>query len=532
MKALDRDEADVAKIEKESENEKKEPIPVAHVASTDSARDAALENKADKMIHLLKDEAKGASTSTRMQKLARQLVAPPAETMKPIIQTFKKTIAKLEKLNKHDGDENRMVFCEEIAKDLESCQAPFKDHEGVTYKEHSASKCLGLRGPMDTDLKTDSAEECQTKCNDLGPECAGFLHMTSGADAGMCHFKKGGIKDIETSDMSTCYEKEDPRDPLVKKFISLNVWVLEQASIEIDWICQSGFRSTREENRVDSFRMVVQTYIDGLQCQPGDIPCPGGTISGEKPMCECKEKAASSPAPAAAQVAKCEMWDFVGLPNSDLMAIKMGPTTGTETTEVHTLGKSSNYKNWVLQTGTGMELTDGSQSGSEWDFVALPNSDLMGILMGPKTGSKKTEVHILSKSSNYAKFALHAATGLELTDGATEWDFAAMPNGDLMCIKMGPTTGSQKTEVHILSKSSNYAKFNLHTATGLEITKKQFWSFATLPNGDLMCIKKGPTTGTSTTEVHILSKSSNYKDWVLQTGTGLALTVKPPGTCS
>ena len=63
---------------------------------------------------ILKDEAKGASTSTRMQKIARQLVAPPAETMKPIIQTFKKTIAKLEKLNKHDGDENRMVFCEEI----------------------------------------------------------------------------------------------------------------------------------------------------------------------------------------------------------------------------------------------------------------------------------------------------------------------------------------------------------------------------------------------------------------------------------
>merc|ERR1719326_467353 len=179
------------------------------------------------------------------------------------------------------------------------------------------------------------------------------------------------------------------------------------------------------------------------------------------------------PAYATGIPVPCEMWDFVGLPNSDLMAIKMGPATGTKMTEVHTLGKSSNYKSWVLQTGTG----------------------------------------------------------LELTTGAIEWDFAAMPNGDLMSIKMGPTTGSKKTEVHILSKSSNYAKFVLHAATGLQLTNHESWSFATLPNGDLMCIKKGPTTGTKKTEVHVLSKSSNYKDWVLQTGTGLGLTVPPPGTC-
>jgi len=272
------------------------------------------------------------------------------------------------------------------------------------------------------------------------------------------------------------------------------------------------------------------------------------------------------------------------LPNSDLMAIKMGPTTGTKKTEVHTLGKSSNYKNYVLQTGTGLELTTHkewdfaaapngdlmcikkgptgskktevhilskssnyakfnlhaatglqlSNGGTEWDFAAMPNGDLMCIMMGPKTGSGKTEVHILSKSSNYAKFALHAATGLQLSASSlgTEFDFAAMPNGDLMCIMMGPETGSGKTEVHILSKSSNYEKFVLHAATGLQLSNHKQWSFATLPNGDLMCILKGPTTGSKKTEVHVLSKSSNYKNWALQTGTGLALTLDKPGTCS
>jgi len=35
------------------------------------------------VMHFLKAEAKG--TTTRVQKIMRQLVAPPAETMKPII---------------------------------------------------------------------------------------------------------------------------------------------------------------------------------------------------------------------------------------------------------------------------------------------------------------------------------------------------------------------------------------------------------------------------------------------------------------
>jgi len=269
IKALDRDEADIAKLEKDTK-----------VESTDTQKDAALDKEAAKVIHLFNDEAKAASNNTRTKKIMRQLVAPPAETMKPMIKVFKEMIVKLEKLNKHDGDENRMQFCEDIAKDLATCEEPFKDSEGVSYKEHSASECLGLRGPLDVTLKSDSADDCQKKCTELGPDCAGFLHMTSGPDAGSCHFKKGGIKDVKTSDKSTCFEKEDSRDPLVKKFIALNLWVLEQSSNEINWICQSGFRSSREEDRVGAFRLVVQTYMDGIQCQPGDIPCPGGTLTG------------------------------------------------------------------------------------------------------------------------------------------------------------------------------------------------------------------------------------------------------------
>merc|ERR1719428_2056336 len=86
-----------------------------------------------------------ASNSTQEEKIMRQLVAPPDETMKPIKKAFKEMIAKLEKLNNHDGDENRMAFCEQIEKDLKTCVEPFKDTEGITYKTHSASDCRGVR---------------------------------------------------------------------------------------------------------------------------------------------------------------------------------------------------------------------------------------------------------------------------------------------------------------------------------------------------------------------------------------------------
>jgi len=59
--------------------------------------------------------------------------------------------------------------------------------------------------------------------------------------------------------------------------------------------------------------------------------------------------------------------------------------------------------------------------------------------------------------------------------------------------------------VHILTASSNYQLFRLQTGTGLGETNDQ-WSFAALPNGDLMGIKKN-ATGTGRTEVHILAQS-------------------------
>jgi len=207
-------------------------------------------------------------------------------------------------------------------------------------------------------------------------------------------------------------------------------------------------------------------------------------------------------------------WDFVMDSQDNLVCILKGPKTGSGKTEVHRLSAASNYKQFNLQTGTGLQYAD-----ENWAFAMDSKDRLVCILKGP-SGSGKTEVHRLTASSNYKSFDLHTATGLDYTNNA-DWDFAMDSEDNLACILKGPTSGSGKTEVHKLSGSSSFKKFNLHTATALHYSKG--WAFAMVKN-DVLSILKGPASGTCMTEVHKLSGSSNYDKFSLQTGTGLELS--------
>ena len=207
----------------------------------------------------------------------------------------------------------------------------------------------------------------------------------------------------------------------------------------------------------------------------------------------------------------------------DLLAIKKGPTTGSGKTEVHILatGLAYQFGAYNPHVPTSLELTDTGQHGVEWAFAVGANDDLLAIKKGPTTGSGKTEVHIVSAASQYTQFApaSHFPTPLELTDTGqhgVEWAFAVGANGDLLAIKKGPTTGSGKTEVHIVSAASQYTQFApaSHFPTPLELTSTGQhgveWAFAVGANDDLLAIKKGPTTGSGKTEVHIVSAASQY----------------------
>lgn len=203
--------------------------------------------------------------------------------------------------------------------------------------------------------------------------------------------------------------------------------------------------------------------------------------------------------------------NYAVMPNGDLMGIQKW-ATGTGTTEVHIATAASNYQSFSLQTGTALHELAASQ---QVQFLVMPNRDLMVVLKS-NTGSGKTEVHILTAASNYTQFGLNVATPLSYSGAET--DFTILPNNDLlMVLKYG--TGSGMAEVHRLSASTNYTQFNLQTAT-IQSPIGAEADFTTMPNGDLMMVKRW-ATGSNSTEVHIMSAASNYSQFVFQRATPL-----------
>lgn len=204
-----------------------------------------------------------------------------------------------------------------------------------------------------------------------------------------------------------------------------------------------------------------------------------------------------------------ETWAFVVAFNRDIVAIKT-QGTGSRSTEVHVMSAASGYSSFSLQTRTSMHETDNS-----YTFLMTPNRDLAFIkTMG--TGSRSTEVHILGASSGYKDWALHSATALHEVDGS--YTFLMAPNKDVYIIKRAGT-GSRSTEIHALSARANYQQWALQTGTALHETDSS-WTFALAANLDLYAIKTR-NTGSRSTELHVLSSASGYRSFVLNTGTGM-----------
>ncbi|MEW1718564.1 VCBS repeat-containing protein [Streptomyces sp. NPDC093109] len=216
--------------------------------------------------------------------------------------------------------------------------------------------------------------------------------------------------------------------------------------------------------------------------------------------------------------------DWSGDGRPDLVAIKKSGT-GTGSTEVHVLSGASGYRQFVLQTGTALHETDRTFAFAFVDWNGDGHLDLVAIKKS-RTGTGSTEVHVLSGASGYRQFILQTGTALHETDGSFAFAFADW-NGDghldLVAIKKAGT-GTRSTEVHVLSGASGYRQFILQTGTALHETDSTFDFAVTDWNGDghldLVAIKKSGT-GTGSTEVHVLSGASGYRQFILQTGTAL-----------
>ncbi len=203
---------------------------------------------------------------------------------------------------------------------------------------------------------------------------------------------------------------------------------------------------------------------------------------------------------------------------SDVYAINKH-ATGSGTTEVHILNGAENFQSFLLHTGTVLHETgtDGRVDFLLGDYNKDGKDDLY-LIKKSGTGSKTTEVHVLNGADNFQSYLLHTGTVLHETGINNSWDFLL---GDFnndgykdVYALQKHKTGSGKTEVHILNGKNNFQNFLLQKATILHETGPagQFdfmlGDYDNDRNLDIYAINKH-ATGSGTTEVHIL----NGRDW-------------------
>jgi hypothetical protein len=216
----------------------------------------------------------------------------------------------------------------------------------------------------------------------------------------------------------------------------------------------------------------------------------------------------------------------------DIFAVTMN-NSGSKATEMHVLKGSTTYQSWGTQLPTPLgetQLTQWQWMMGNTDGDKVP--DLMGVTMN-NTGSKKTEVHILTGASNYQSWGTQLPTPLAETQ-PSQWQWLmgdSDANGDgiadLVGIDMN-TTGSGKTEVHILNGATNYQTWLTQLPTPLAETQPSQWQWLMGDaNGDNVPDLVGVdmnNTGSKHTEVHILNGATNYQTWLTQLPTPLAET--------
>ena len=213
----------------------------------------------------------------------------------------------------------------------------------------------------------------------------------------------------------------------------------------------------------------------------------------------------------------------------DLYCIKK-KNTGSNTTEVHILDGSTNFKTFLFQTGTPLHETEENWKFLLGDYNQNGTLDLYCIKKC-NTGSNSTEVHILNGSTNFQSYLLQTGTVLHETGDNWEFllgDYNQNKKLDLYCIKKY-NTGTNSTEVHVLDGTTNFKSFLLYTGTALpEVGDNYDFKLEDFNNNgklDLFCIKKFGNESNST-EINIINGIDDFQSLITNIRTKIPETNK------
>ena len=149
--------------------------------------------------------------------------------------------------------------------------------------------------------------------------------------------------------------------------------------------------------------------------------------------------------------------------------------TGTGRVELHRLSADSQYRQWSLNTATG--LSSGYNTSQNRFLIARGSGDLYYVAHG-WTGTARSEVWALSASSGFTRYIWGAATPVGYTsDADSQWVLGAGSVPDLFWVQAS-RTGSGRVEIHALSPWSQYGSWTLHAATSLPALAPPGWQFS------------------------------------------------------
>lgn len=239
---------------------------------------------------------------------------------------------------------------------------------------------------------------------------------------------------------------------------------------------------------------------------------------------------ATAPAVTSLAPTSTADWTFLVAPYAgdnqpDLWAIRLrGGASGR--VEVHVLSATSGYRSYLAHIATALPAIPATsdpqvQLGS---YAGDGQQDLF-LMIDRNTGSGRVEVHVLSAASGYQTFSAHIATGLGEPASGQTWQYLvgdARGYGNLVAVLTGGSSGSGRTEVHVLTQASYYQAFSSHAATPFSLGLNGSWSLGwagagATPNLYLL-LRVGSR---QTVELHALSGASGYGQISAQVATSL-----------
>lgn len=215
------------------------------------------------------------------------------------------------------------------------------------------------------------------------------------------------------------------------------------------------------------------------------------------------------------------MGDYNGDGVEDLIAMARYGAAGTNMT-VAVMDGAASFKTLLFSRSTPLpQTTSSAWSFSTGDFNKDGRADIYAV---NRLGAR-TDLHILNAATQYGSFLYQIPTALP--QAGADWAFAAGDydldgKADLYCIYKGAPTG---TEVHILSAASNFATYVCQRVTALH-PSNQDWNFKVRDwdrdgKPEIYAINRN---GPSRTDVHIMSGTSDYTQFMYQMGTPLPVT--------